>query len=160
MAKPGPKPLPTAVKKLRGNPGHRPLNDDEPELPNDLPSCPDHLDKVGKKEWTRITGLLDGRGLLTEADRATLAAYCETWSIHAAAANDLHKYGTIILNAKGIAIQSPYLRVVQSSSKLLVSYAAELGLTPSSRSRVSAVKESKPSDLTARFFEPRIAKTG
>jgi hypothetical protein len=27
----GPKPIPTAVKELRGNPGHRPLGDREPQ---------------------------------------------------------------------------------------------------------------------------------
>jgi len=160
MAKPGPKPSPTAIKKLRGNPGNRPLNANEPDIPTDMPDCPDHLDKIGKTEWTRLAVLLDGRGLITKAERAVLTAYCETWSIHVKASKDLHTYGMILMSDKGVPYQSPYLGIVNVSTRTLMALAAELGLSPSSRSRITAAPTKKVVDPKAKYFQPRIAKTG
>ena len=41
---PGPPPKPTKLKLLAGNPGKRPLNENEPEPEAVAPSVPAHLD--------------------------------------------------------------------------------------------------------------------
>ena len=157
----GPKPKPNVLKRLAGNPGKRPLNEEEPQIPGGLPECPGHLDDEGKREWMRLCERLEGTGLLTEADRGVMAAYCECWSIHVKACGDLHKYGQILVSkTNGIPYQSPYLNIVMSSGKQLQTLSAELGFTPSSRSHVTAVGVSKPTDPKSKFFGPRIAKTG
>lgn len=73
-------PKPTHLKVLEGNPGKRALNKNEPKPQAKIPSCPSHLDKEAKVEWRRISKQLLQLGLLTEIDRAALAAYCQAWS--------------------------------------------------------------------------------
>ena len=53
MAKTGRKPKPTALKKLEGNPGKRPLNTMEPTPPNVSIHCPQYLLPDARKEWKR-----------------------------------------------------------------------------------------------------------
>ena len=53
MASRGRKPKPTAIKKLKGNPGCRPLNIAEPK-PTGSPVCPDWLEDEAKSEWERM----------------------------------------------------------------------------------------------------------
>lgn len=53
MATRGRKPTPTAIKKLEGNPGKRPLNKSEPKPIRKAPFCPKWLEVEAKKEWQR-----------------------------------------------------------------------------------------------------------
>ena len=70
MKTPGPPPTPTNLKMLRGNPGKRKLNTNEPDPPPAIPSCPSHLDKVAKREWRRISKELFEMGIISKLDRA------------------------------------------------------------------------------------------
>ena len=71
MAQRGRTPKPTALKKLEGNQGHRPLNEREPKPPKKALACPKDLSKEAKKEWRRLCremeqeGVLYGEGELT-----------------------------------------------------------------------------------------------
>jgi hypothetical protein len=73
----GRKPKPTVLKLITGNPGRRPLNRREPKLRPGIPSCPPHLSPEAKREWSRVIPLLAECRLVTEVDRAALAAYCQ-----------------------------------------------------------------------------------
>lgn len=73
-------PKPTHLKVLEGNPGKRALNKHEPKPAVKVPSCPRHLVGEAKKEWRRISRELITLNLLTEVDRAALAAYCQAWA--------------------------------------------------------------------------------
>jgi hypothetical protein len=46
----GRKPKPTFLKVLDGNPGKRPLNDQEPRPPQGIPDRPDWLDAEAQAE--------------------------------------------------------------------------------------------------------------
>jgi phage terminase small subunit len=70
---------PTALKLLAGNPGHRPLNQNEPKPELVAPTCPSHLSREAKREWRRIVPELEKLGLLTRIDRAALAAYATAY---------------------------------------------------------------------------------
>ena len=50
MATRGRKPKPTALKVLEGNPGKRPLNENEPKPENKAPRCPSWLEQEAKNE--------------------------------------------------------------------------------------------------------------
>lgn len=76
----GRKPKPTHLKLLEGNPGKRALNKNEPKPKVKVPSCPRHLVGEARKEWRRISKELLTLNLLTEIDRAALAAYCQAWA--------------------------------------------------------------------------------
>ena len=60
MAKRGRKPKPTALKKLEGNPGKRPLNELEPMPQVTMLRCPNWLEPEAKKEWRRLAPVLIG----------------------------------------------------------------------------------------------------
>lgn len=74
----GPLPKPAALKVLEGNPGKRSLNLADGINPRvEIPSAPKHLGQEARKEWKRITPLLEELGLISGLDRAALALYCQ-----------------------------------------------------------------------------------
>jgi phage terminase small subunit len=70
----GRKPKPTYLKVLEGNPGRRPPNAGEPKPARRAPTCPSHLCPAAKAEWKRLAQQLSVLRILTELDRAALAA--------------------------------------------------------------------------------------
>ena len=80
MATRGRKPTPTAIKELEGNPGKRPLNQNEPKPKKTVPSCPKWLDKEAKKEWRRLAAKMEQMGVLSEVDMAAFAGYCQCYA--------------------------------------------------------------------------------
>jgi P27 family predicted phage terminase small subunit len=138
----GRKPKPTALKRLAGNPGCRPLNENEPR-PSGIPTCPEHLNTVAKAEWERLCGELSSLGLLTIVDRAALAAYCAVYARWADAEQKIEKHGTVIKTVSGNAIQNPYVGVANRALDLMYKFQSEFGMTPSSRSRLSVSPSSQ-----------------
>jgi len=145
MAKRGPKPKPTAYHKLAGNPGKRAYNEAEPDYGRTAPTCPRHLGKEAKAEWKRLAKMLSEAGTLTRADRAVMAGYCEAWGLYVKASADVQKYGAVLISPKSkMPFCSPYVSILSMALKQMNTFAAELGLTPSSRSRVTATKPQAP----------------
>ena len=68
MAKPGPKPKPTHLKVITGNPGKRPLNRHEPEIIEPLGGPPAGWQAGAKALWHEMVGCAPD-GVLTKADR-------------------------------------------------------------------------------------------
>jgi P27 family predicted phage terminase small subunit len=147
----GRKPVPTAIKKLNGNPGRRPLNKDEPEIAVSLivPKAPDHLDCIATEEWTRMATHLHGASVITEVDLKTLEAYATAYSRWRQAEEIIKEDGLLYTTATGTIIQHPAVGIANTSMKEMVRYAVELGATPSSRSRVTV---SKPKDNSNPFL--------
>lgn len=143
----GPPPKPTRLKKLAGNPGKRKLNEREPEppVPSTLPAPPDFLNKEGKREWMRAGRILLDAKVLTEADLAALAAYSALYSRLAEAERNLVKEGPIV-KVNGYPTLNTWLTVAKQCLKQMRAYMAELGLTPSSRTRIAAEPELLSSD--------------
>jgi len=140
----GRRPKPTRIKEIEGNPGKRALNRREPRPESALPPCPGHLDEEAKAEWGRISPELVRLGLLASIDRAALAAYCQAWSRWVDAETNLRKYGAVIKTPKGYPIQNPYLGIANTAIDLMRKFLTEFGMTPSSRSRISAGAEQGP----------------
>ena len=134
----GRKAKPTALKKLQGNPGKRPLNDREPAPATPgLPECPPHLAGEAAAEWVRVAAQMPP-GWVGQTDRAALAAYCLAWGQHVESTLLMAKHGLVVKSPSGYPIQSPYLSISKKALADCVRYAAELGFTPSSRSRIQA----------------------
>ena len=138
----GRKPQPTATKKLRGNPGKRPLNQDEPQpkAPAKLPDPPAHLGGSGKREWRRIGKELLAAGLYTVVDRSALAAYCAVYENWVDAHQRVVDDGLLTKTKAGNTVQNPYLSIANKQLELMNRFLTEFGMTPSSRSRVKAEK--------------------
>src|SRR5258707_3791368 len=134
----GRRPKPTRLKMLTGNPGKRPLNKDEPRPDANIPECPPELGPLARAEWDRLVDELAALRMLTNLDRAALAAYCGAYALWAEATVQLQKYGAMIKSPTGFPIQSPYLSIANRQAEIMMRIASEFGFTPASRSRISA----------------------
>jgi P27 family predicted phage terminase small subunit len=150
----GRKPLPSNVVRLRGNPGKRRLNDAEPRPVSKAPECPACLGDEARKEWQRLSKELAELGLLTGLDRGMLAAYCQAHALWVEAVASIGRYGTMIKSPNGYPMQSPYVAVANKQVDIMVRIAAELGMTPSSRTRIR-VGPKAPEDPFEAFLQHR-----
>lgn len=142
----GRKPQPTALRVLRGNPGQRRLNEHEPTHPTfdplDVP--PELVDARARGEWQRIAPQLAATRQVTIVDRATLLAYCLKYGEWLALQDDAKRHPFIVKGSLGNPIPNPALRLANQTLDLMIKTASELGITPASRSRVSASAPAPP----------------
>ena len=148
----GRKQTPTALKKLQGNPGRRPLNKDEPKPETLLPEAPAHLSEEALKEWHRAGGFLLNLGLISDLDLAAFAAYCTAYGRWVEAEQSLKDFGVMLKSPNGFPIQSPYLAVANRAMEQMRSLLADFGMSPASRTRVSAVAAEPEDDEFARWL--------
>jgi P27 family predicted phage terminase small subunit len=149
----GPRPTPTHLKLLRGNPGKQAINKTEPQPRPDaaVPAAPAMLTGFAREEWDRIAPELFHLRLLTRVDRQPLAAYCQAYAIWRTAveafnATSEHFYEMnrlVVRHDNGNATQNPLLAIIRNASSEMVRYAAEFGFTPAARSRITAAAEGK-----------------
>jgi len=156
MGRRGPAPKPTALKELAGNPGKRAMNASEPRPDAKIPPCPKHLSEEARKEWRRVSKQLLKLKLLTEVDRAALAAYCQAWARWVQAEQEMAKtdFEMITLTDKGYPVLSPWFSVADKTMRQMRAFLAEFGMTPSSRSRVQLPKEEEEDEFD-RFLRGR-----
>lgn len=145
----GRRPKPTALKRLAGNPGKRPLNAREPQPRMELPERPTWLTGEAAREWKRVVEELYAVGLLTVVDRAALEGYCVAYGRWVDAEKRLKKEGLVIPTKAGGLMQNPYLSVANRAMDEMRKWMNEFGMTPSSRTRVQApqAKEMTLDDL-------------
>lgn len=149
MGSRGPKPLPTNVHVLRGNPSKKPLAsllDDVVRPDVAIPKCPVRS-KAFRDEWKRIAPHLERLGLVSELDRAMLVGYCTAWSdlewaehriAELNAEDPTGERGRILDTPSGYKQISVLMQIRNTALKQLRDFAAEFGLSPASRSRVTA----------------------
>jgi P27 family predicted phage terminase small subunit len=132
----GPPRKPTKLKLLSGNPGKRPLPQNEPEPQAGQVTRPEFLLPEAKREWNRIVPELQRLGLLTIVDRAALAQYCEWWGRWCQAEAILKVNGITYETGRGEIKPRPEVQIAFKASNLCRAYMAEFGLTPAARTRV------------------------
>ena len=142
----GRKPKPTALKKLEGNPGKRPLNELEPVPPTVPLRCPNYLLPEARKEWKRLAPILMSMGLLTAADAVPFAGYCQAYARWREAQDEITRHGSIYKDDDGRIRPNPYIAIANQQMREIKSFAADFGLTPSNRTAMianvmSAVKQ-------------------
>ena len=161
MGQRGPKPTPSNIHYLNGNPSKKPahqlMDSLQPEI--DIPSCPAHLWPEAKKEWKRITVELKRYGLISKLDRAALAMYVQTWAElvyaermmsrnmkiaaakMAAAEEKGEEYrggdGMTEMTTNGNIIYSPYWVIANKARNQVDKFLQNFGMSPSARSRVT-----------------------
>lgn len=139
----GRKHVPTVLKIIAGNPGGRPLPENEPDPVGDLYAPPDWMSDDQKAGW-RYAIEHAPRGLLRRLDSALLAVWVVAENMHRKASEQIQKYGMIVKSGKqGIPVQSPYLPIVNRQAEIMMRAASELGFTPTSRSRITLGAGSK-----------------
>lgn len=142
----GRRPIPTALKILRGNPGKRRLHAGELRPQQGMPRCPDHLLPEARAEWRRMSRQLCALGILTLIDRAALAMYCQAWARWVEAEAHVKKHGLVIrAPVTGFPIQNPFLAVSNKAQEQMRSLLIEFGMTPASRTRIDVTRAGSPS---------------
>jgi P27 family predicted phage terminase small subunit len=116
--------------------------------------APDFLDPIARKEWNRIAKEVIPLGYIGAADLGALAAYCSAFAEFVRADQKVQETGYLIA-VKGKAVPNPWVRIRRDARLAVLKAAAELGITPSSRSRVQLLDDpdEKDKDPAREFFE-------
>ena len=134
MAKPGRKPVPNKLKKLRGS-EDRYINKNAPEFETESPDPPEWLPEEALQMWDKIADQLEEKGLLSAVDAAAFELALTHYAYAVQAAKKLKKEGVVIKGAKAEK-KNPAHQILRDNSNAFRQYLAEFGLSPSSRSRM------------------------
>lgn len=138
MGKRGPKPEPTALKKLRGNPGKRALNRNEPQ-PAVGAKPPRWVNAKSRYHWRKVAPELERLGILTVVDTVAFGLLCDALVdyvlarevVEAAAEEGGVRF--VATTDKGNIIQHPAVGVMNKAWERVLKACREFGMTPSSR---------------------------
>lgn len=124
----GPKPKPTAMKELAGNPGRRPLPKHEPKF-SGVAQMPRWLTVQARAVWKDLAPLSAKVGLLTEGDGEAFGMLC-----------------TLASEFRADAAEMSANRISRLDALM-----QRFGMDPGSRTRIQ-VKPNTPADDESRFF--------
>lgn len=139
----GRKPVPTALKLIRGNPGRRPLPEHEPQVECEIPDCPEHLTESAKKHWYTVAELLLSSKVITKLDADALSLLCDAYARWVEATTKVQEHGLVVKSPSGFAVQSPFLGIANKAHDQLRSLLSEFGMTPSSRTKIQTTDAKK-----------------
>lgn len=131
----GRKPEPTVLRRLKGNPGKRPIPGGEPKPAPTMPIAPDFLGELALEEWNRVAGELHRIGIVTGVDTTILAAYCtlyQQWREALQAVKTL-----VVQTPSGRKAPHPQVTIMHTTLGLMYKYMQDLGLTPSARVKLA-----------------------
>lgn len=137
----GRRPTPTALKLVTGNAGKRAINKREPKPRTKAPTCPAHLDAKSKLVWKKLSTLLRGMGVLTEADGLALErlvdCYADILACKELIERDKRTYKTVDQNGNTLIKNNPAVNQLRAADAQFKSYLVEFGLTPAARTKVT-----------------------
>lgn len=157
----GRRPLPDAIKKLRGNPGKRKPTNNERDLAaiDGVPEMPDDLPELAQKEWKSIVPQLQLLGVLKAVDGKALAAYCYCFARWMQAEKEVERLGILVETSvvdeeSGEVIhtqikRNPAIAVIEKALMTMKAFLIEFGLTPASRSRLKIEAPKGPDAMDA-----------
>jgi len=126
-------------------------------MDKDFKTCPSSLVGVAKKEYFRITKILDDMGLLTTADKVIIEIYCNTYRKYIKAEKELHKTKSFVNPSR--TNTSPEVWFSTTVFKQLLDCIRLLGLNPSSRAHLKTdplVDKNKKEDSFADFVSKKV----
>ena len=138
----GRKPLANAVKEASGAFGKHPerRNADEPKPKLGRPKIPSAVedDPIAKSRWQWVCDQLESMNLLAVTDQGLIAGYCLDYSMMLALWEVIKGGQVSDMDEKGRTKLKPEANQFHTYSDRILKREAELGLTPSSRSRLKA----------------------
>ena len=135
---------PTKLKLIQGTHRKDRAVSNEPMPDPEIPDPPEHLNNIAKEEYRSISKKLFDLGLLTGIDGTALFAYCEAYSVWVEACAKRNALGSDWMTeetSNGNTIQRPLVGIINQSRKAMKEYLIEFGMTPASRTKVSAKKK-------------------
>ena len=133
----GRKPLPTALKIIRGNPGKRALSKAEPKT-NGKAQPPAWLGDHGLRHWAEVAPMLEKVGVLTDLDALALGDMCFAYEKWRKAQENEQISGSYVTAQSGFPMLAPWVTEGERQRTIWRKLQTEFGMTPSSRSRVTA----------------------
>ena len=125
---------PTKTKEIAGTirPAREAANEPEPE---GIAECPDFLSAEARREWARVSVTLEKCGLLTSADMAVFAGYCQAWADFRKLTDQLNEMASWTWESEqGYRQQVPEIGMRKEAWVRVMQAGSKLGLDPSSRS--------------------------
>ena len=137
---PGRKPLPTAIKKVKGTLQKCRINPHEPKPDGDLVEPPQYMTEGAMAAWHYALECAPA-GLLKKLDMSILETWANAADLYRKAQAGLNKTGLLMkAHNTGVPMQSPYLAIANKQAQIMTKAATEMGFTPASRSRVSVAQ--------------------
>lgn len=151
MGKRGPAPKPEEIKKLQGT--SRP--DRKPAIMPAYPTgaeAPGQMDPMAVAEWERLAPEVERLGLLTVADEAMFAAYCQAYSDWRRVTQKLNAMGpdNWVIETEVTMKPHPLLKIREAAWNALRRAAAQFGFDPASRTRIDLA----PKDAREEAVDP------
>jgi P27 family predicted phage terminase small subunit len=157
MGERGPKPTPPALQLVRGDPRNQgkaklaALLDETIRPAVEIPEAPKALSKEARAEWERIAPHLVRLGLISQIDRAALAAYCSSWGDYEWAEKRIAELnraarkagdktgdtGRIGKTPSGYLQISVQMQIRNRALEFMAKFLAEFGMSPAARTRVT-----------------------
>lgn len=150
----GPPKTPSKIAALKGNPGHRPINDTEPQpYDGEMPEPPADLEDDEREVWDRMAPSLYKLGVLTEWDVDEFARYCRAHvryidAVEALKLSPEEGGGNVVDGAAGGKILNPLVHALEKAENQVHKLAVHFGMTPASRTKISAVP---PKEKSSRY---------
>ena len=129
MGRRGPAPTPRKIKLLKGTFRRDRAPTKIPEPPKGA-KAPSWLNTAAKVEWTRMAPWLEDQGLLTKADVAAFATYCDLYATVQEYRRLCRKVGA------SVSIREGYRNVLMKAITAMKQYLALFGLSPADRERI------------------------
>lgn len=139
----GRKPLPVAVKTIKGTLQKCRTNPREPKPTGTLCTPPEYMSDSAKEAWNYAVSN-SPPGLLSVLDGAVLERWANCSGLYREALAKINRAGVsgmIIKTPSGILRRSPLMDVIRDLAMEMKIYESEMGFTPASRSRISMPSE-------------------
>lgn len=153
------------MRVLEGNADARRMPEDVEIPTSDVPQMPEMVreDRYAFEEWNRLAPSLYDAGLFSHGDVNMLAAYCLEYSRWRKAVEELRimeeRFGPggamVIPDERGAVKTNPLMRIIAASSRAMVRYGVEFGLTPAARSKLGNNMAKNNSSIDKVIGKPR-----
>jgi len=140
----GRKPLPVAIKKIKGTLQKCRTNAHAPRPEGQLGQPPEYMSDIAKEAWTYAVENAP-LGLFSSLDATVLERWANCAGLYREALAKINRSGVagmIIKTPSGILRRSPLMDVIRDLALEMKGYESEMGFTPASRSRVQVAQES------------------
>ena len=170
MGKRGPRPEPSILKYIRGNPSKTPVNTAEPTpdlLPQDFPPTALVLSSESASAcWKETIARLSNARLMTVADVPMIERYCIAYSRYLIAYDTVRQYGEHWTNYEDdpagngkkrikYAQVGPWASQMLRWDAVMFRIEREFGMSPSSRSQVKTHEQPKSNPVSDFIAERR-----
>lgn len=146
---PGRPPKPTPIKLLEGNPGKRPLNENEPAPEVGTPKRPAWLSAPARRHWRQAVETLSGMGVLTVADGTAVALMSNALAEYLDASKEVEDRGLTFIDTRMDRDGNVVSEVIKANPAVAIRADAwrrvnlmlqQFGLTAASRAKVKVQK--------------------